>query len=540
MNTLDLLEIASSIVPDRIALLESSGDQRQATYSELRMRVGRLASAMEGLGVKRGDRVALLDVNSPAHVETYFACAAIDAIFVPVNFRARPRELAGMLASVEPALVVASPRYVDVVDEAVRQVRPGAIRMSTGPTGAQGWVDYETKLAARDPMDRPPDGGDESPTMVMFTSGTSARPRGVTLTHSSFCSYVLGNVTPAEPTSEERVAITVPLYHIAGVQVLMAGVYGGRVHVLQPQFEPAAWMQLVEHHRISRAMLVPTMMRAVVEHPDFDRYDLSSLRFITYGAAAMPVDVLEKAIERFPNASFINAFGQTESAATITMLGPEDHHLRGDPVEVEKKRRRLRSIGKPLPDVEVRIVGESGNDVAPGETGEIVARGARMMKGYWGSPDATRTVLQGGWLHTGDLGYQDGDGYIFLAGRAREFIKRGGEIISPEEVEEVLSSHPAVLEAAVIGVPDRAWGEVVHAVVALRPGAAVAAAELIEHCRRSIASFKKPERVHFVDQLPRTQLGKIMRSELRDRFAPPAAASGPCLPESGTKGRASE
>lgn len=520
MNTLDFLEIASSIVPERAALIETDGGERAYSYSELRARVMRLAGALEGLGARPGDRVALLDVNSSAHVEAYFACAALDAIYVPINFRARAFEVAGMFASVGPKFVIASSRYTQVVDEALRHSGVTAIRVAIGAPGAEGsWIDYAQAMAAAAPFDRTPAGGDDAPTMIMFTSGTSSRPKGVTLTHSSFCSYVLENVEPADPSSEERVIITVPLYHIAGVQVLMAGVYGGRSHVVQAQFEPRAWMQLVERHAVARAMLVPTMLRALVEHPEFVQHDLSSLRLITYGAAAMPVEVLEKAIELFPGARFINAFGQTESAATITMLGPEDHVLRGEPAVVEKKRQRLRSIGKPLADVEVRIVDASGVEVAQGATGEIVARGQRMMKGYWGSPESTRAALHDGWLHTGDLGYRDEEGYIFLAGRAREFIKRGGEIISPEEVEEVLSTHPAVLEAAVIGIPDRAWGEVVHAVVALRPSAAAEAGELIEHCRQRIASFKKPEHVHFVDRLPRTQLGKIMRAELRGRFS---------------------
>lgn len=519
MNTFDFLEIASSIVPERVALIESEAGERATTYSELRARVMRLAGALEKLGAKAGDRVSILDVNSSAHIEAYFACAALDAIFVPINFRARALEVAGMFQSVGPKFVIASSRYMRVVDEALSHNGAAAVRMAVGTPGVGGWIDYADAVAEAAPMDRSPAGGDDAPTMIMFTSGTSSRPKGVTLTHASFCSYVLENVEPADPSSEERVILTVPLYHIAGVQVLMAGVYGGRSHVIQAQFEPQAWMRLVERHAVSRAMLVPTMLRALVEHPEFAQHDLSSLKLITYGAAAMPVDVLERAIELFPTARFINAFGQTESAATITMLGPEDHVLRGEPEVVKKKRQRLRSIGKPLADVEIRIVDASGAEVAQGATGEIVARGERMMKGYWGSPESTHAALQGGWLHTGDLGYRDEDGYIFLAGRAREFIKRGGEIISPEEVEEVLSAHPAVLEAAVIGVPDRAWGEVVHAVVALRPGTDAEAGELIEHCRQRIASFKKPEHVHFVERLPRTQLGKIMRAELRGRFS---------------------
>jgi acyl-CoA synthetase (AMP-forming)/AMP-acid ligase II len=265
-------------------------------------------------------------------------------------------------------------------------------------------------------------------------------------------------------------------------------------------------------------MLVPTMLKALVDSESFDDRDLSSLQVVTYGAAAMPVEVLETAMEKLPGVQFINAFGQTETAATITMLTPDDHVLEGDAGEVARKRKRLRSIGRPLPDVEVRIVDESGDETAVGVTGEIVARGDRLMKGYWNSPEATAATILDGWLHTGDLGWRDEGGYIFLAGRAREFIKRGGEMISPEEVEETIELHPAVAESAVIGVEDATWGEVVHAAVVLSPGASASGEELIEFCRSRIAGFKRPEVVHFVDELPRNQLGKIMRGELRERF----------------------
>ena len=220
-------------------------------------------------------------------------------------------------------------------------------------------------------------------------------------------------------------------------------------------------------------MMVPTMIKMLLDHPDFHRYDLSSLEVITYGAAPMPRTVIERAIRAFPGARFINAFGQTETAATITMLPPEDHDLTGPPEEVERRTRRLSSIGRPLDDVEVRIVDDEGGVVPRGGVGHIVARGARLMKGYWRRADATAETVRDGWLYTGDLGYADEDGYIYLAGRAKDFIKRGGEMVSPEEVEEALRAHPAIDDAAVIGVPDADWGERVRAVVLLEAGASV-------------------------------------------------------------------
>ena len=280
-------------------------------------------------------------------------------------------------------------------------------------------------------------------------------------------------------------------------------------------------MRLVETERASRAMMVPTMLKMLMDHPKFRDRDLSSLQVITYGAAPMPVEIIRRAIAEFPGVYFINAFGQTETAATITMLPPEDHFLVGSEEEIEKKIRRLGSIGVPLDDVDVAIFDEDGDPVKQGDVGEIAARGARLMKGYWQQDDATTETIRNGWLFTGDLGYMDEDGYIYLAGRARDFIKRGGEMISPEEVEQVLQSHHAVEEAAVIGVPDLDWGERVRAIVVLKDGAAAAENDLAEHCRQRLASFKKPESVVFCDQLPRNPMGKVLKRLLREEFSYP-------------------
>jgi len=257
----------------------------------------------------------------------------------------------------------------------------------------------------------------------------------------------------------------------------------------------------------------------VIDHPDFAKYDLSSLRQITYGAAPMPFEVIKKAVEVLPGVRFMNAFGQTETASTITVLGPEDHDISGTPEEKEKKLKRLAtSIGRPMDDVEMRIADEAGNDLKPGEVGEIVARGPRVMSGYWKSPEATAAAIKDGWVHTGDMGWMDDEGYFYLAGRKKDMIIRGGENISPEEVEGVLQSHPAVEEAAVIGVPDKEWGEVVRAIVALKPGASASDSEIIEYCRLRLSSFKKPESVVFVEALPRNQLGKVLKTTLREQY----------------------
>ena len=387
----------------------------------------------------------------------------------------------------------------------------------------EGFLSYEDLVANASDEERFPTADDEDVTIIMFTAGTTGTPKGVMLSHNSFSSYILANVDPVDMDVAEKNILTVPLHHIAGIQAVMAAIYGGRTLVLQRQFDEEGWMKLVQDEKVDRAMMVPTMLKGLMDHDEFHDHDLSSLRVITYGAAPMPLEVIKRAIQEFPGASFINAFGQTETASTITRLPPDDHVLTGTPQEIEVKLKRLSSIGKALEDVEVRIAGEDGEPVENGDVGEVVARGARLMKGYWNLDEATADTIRGGWLYTGDLGYMDDDGYIFLAGRAKDFIKRAGEMISPEEVEQVLCSHPAIDEAAIIGVPDLDWGERVRAIVVPKPGKDVDEADVIEYCRQRLASFKKPESVVVVEALPRNTMGKVLKTELRERYSDPIA-----------------
>ena len=520
MNTSEFLMISAAIVPDRTAMVFEG---RRTTFEELQSGVNRLASALGAVGVSAGDRIAVLQVNTDSVIETYFAAAKLDAVFVPLNFRARADEVAYMVNDSGPKALLVGDRYMDMVESISDQLESveSLIAMDAMDEPREGWLSYAEMVEESEEADLWPLSDDDDLSVLMFTAGTTGFPKGVMLSHNSFSSYILSNVSPADPDVEESNILTVPLYHIAGMQAMMSAIYGGRSLIIQRQFEPAEWMSLVETERADRAMVVPTMLKMLMDHEDFHNHDMSSLRVITYGAAPMPVEVIRRAIVEFPNAQFINAFGQTETAATITMLPPEDHVLDGSPDEVERKLRRLASIGKPLADVEVRIVDENGADVSGGETGEIVARGDRLMKGYWGQESATAETIRGGWLFTGDLGYMDEDGYIFLAGRARDFIKRGGEMISPEEVEQALHSHPDIDEAAIIGVPDLDWGERVRALVVAKPGRDVDEADVIEFCRQRMASFKKPESVVVLSELPRNPLGKVLKRVLREEHSYP-------------------
>ena len=514
MNTPEFLLISSSICPDREAIIFEGN---RWSFSDLADRSNRLANALAGMGVGQGDKVGMLQVNCNECIEVYFATAKLGATYVPFNFRARAEELEFMINFSESSALFLGQRYVKMINSMREQI-PGMKNFVSVEGPAEGMLDYESVIAEADPEEVFTDIDDNDTSILMFTAGTTGQPKGVMLTHDNLATYVLNNVSPADPDIEEKNILTVPLYHIAGMQAVLAAVYGGRTLVVQRQFDPSDWMTLVETESVTRAMMVPTMLKQLMEHEEFPKRNLSSLQVITYGAAPMPVEVITKAIEVFPGTRFINAFGQTESASTITMLTPEDHVIEGTPGERAIKLKRLGSIGRALGDTEVKIFDEDGSEQPVDEAGEIVARGPRVMKGYWKAEEATNSTIRNGWLYTGDIGYMDEAGYIFLSGRAKDIIIRAGENISPEQVEATLHSHPAIDEAAVIGVPDPQWGEKVRAIVALKAGAQATEADIIEHCRGQLASFKKPESVIFVDSLPRNPLGKVLKRVLREEY----------------------
>jgi acyl-CoA synthetase (AMP-forming)/AMP-acid ligase II len=510
MNTVGFLAIPAGIVADQEALV--SGNDR-LTYADAFTRVRKLAGALARLGVGRGTRVAALHTNSHRYVEAYYATAMLGGVFIPVNYRAKRHELEHMLKSSEARVLFVGERYLADVD-ALRAALP-ELRTLVGFDVARGEMqDYERLLAAAPEHEEEADVDDDDVSILMFTSGTTSLPKGVMLRYGDFSAYVTANVELADGTPRGAALLCAPLYHIAGATNMMTTLWTGRRLVLMSQFEPRAWLDLVEQERITHAFVVPTMMKHLLDQPDLQRRDLSSLQILSYGGAPMPFPVIRRAIERFPkNVGFVNAFGQTETTSTLTLLGPEDHRLEGTPEEIEVRTKRLTSIGRPLPDVEVRVVGDEGGALPAGEVGEIHVRTPRAMKGYAGAKDSPFTA--DGWLPTRDMGWIDADGYLYVAGRKDDMIIRGGENIAPAEVEAVLISHPAIEETAVVGVPDDEWGQRVAAFVVLRPDASATADELAEFCRQRLASFKKPEVFQFLAELPKNPLGKILRRELR-------------------------
>lgn len=519
MNTTDFLSIAAAICPDRDCMVFEG---QRWTFAQTSERTNRLANALAKLGVGKGDRVGMLQVNCPQYVESYFAVAKLGAILVPLNFRAKDEELSFMMGHAGMKALLLGQRYAETLEKISPQLPDLRHRVVIDQPQKEVWF-YEDLIQSSPADEFTAEIGDGDVTVLMFTAGTTGRPKGVPLRHDGFVTYILDNVDPADPEIEEKNLLTVPLYHVAGIQAMLAAVYGGRTLVVMRQFEIKEWMETVQREKASRAMLVPTMLKMVVDYPDFSKFDLSSLKVITYGAAPMPFEVIKKAIQVMPGVRFINAYGQTETASTIAMLGPDDHVIQGTQAEQEKKWKRLASsIGRPLSDVEVKVVDEAGKPLPPLAVGEIRVKGARVMSGYWQDQDRTaQAVTQDGWLRTGDQGWLDEDGYIFLAGRGDDMIIRGGENISPEEIENVLYAHPKIEEAAVIGIPDSEWGQQPRALVVLKKGESAAEAEIIAYCHARLASFKQPRSVVFVDALPRNQLGKVLKNQLRKEFGQP-------------------
>ena len=518
MNTTDFLSISNAICPDRdLVIFEGKSWSFAETYD----RINRLSNGLASLGVEKGDRIGILQVNCNQYIEIYFAAAKIGAIFVPLNFRARAEELSYMIGNAEAKILFVGSRYLDMADTMLPQLPTIKECISIDDDNIKPY--YEDIISSASPDEIFTEIEDEDITILMYTAGTTGRPKGVPLRHNGFATYILDNVEPASPEIEERNLLTVPLYHVAGIQAMLAAIYGGRTLVTMRQFEVKEWLETVQREQATRAMLVPTMLKMIVDFPDFKQYNLSSLRVVTYGAAPMPLNVIQKAIDEFPGVNFINAFGQTETASTITTLGPEDHIIEGTVEERQQKLKRLTaSIGKPLADVEIKIVDEDGNSLPPMETGEILARGPRVMTGYWQDEEKTSQVMTSdGWLRTSDKGWIDEDGYIYLAGRADDMIIRGGENISPEEIENVLFLHPKIEDVSVIGVSDQDWGQQPRAVLVLKEGEQATPEEIMDFCKTKLASFKRPRSVIFVDSLPRNPMGKLLKKDLRAQYGQP-------------------
>ncbi len=485
-------------------------DDVELTFRQMEERATRLARALLEMGVEPGDRVAVFQTNCFQFCEMLYAIGIVGGIFVNLNFRLRENEVSYILNNCEPKVLILGDRYAGLIDN-IRENIPSLEHFLVIGNSASGMKNYESALALQPPEPLPlAPAGENDTACLIYTSGTTGYPKGAMLTHANIQTPLSDRYTFGEGT----LLLNVPMYHIAGVISVLLPLYRGDTLIVLPQFDTRVFLNIAEEKRVASTYLVPTMLQGILDHADFDGKDLSSLKSIGYGASPMPTSLLLRAREAL-DADYTNYFGMTESTGIISVLSPEDHRLEGSKETIEKKSRRLTGIGYPIPEGEVRVVDDQDHSVPIGEVGEIVVRGKKVMKGYWNKPRETEAALRGGWLHTGDLAKMDEDRYLYLAGRKKDMIIRGGENIYPVEIENVLHSHPKVLEAAVVGLPDEYWGEIVKAFIICKPGQQVEADEITEFCRTKLASYKKPAIVEFVTELPKNAMQKVLKHVLR-------------------------
>lgn len=487
-----LLEMAVDAMGDRVGYV--SGASR-LTYSELAARAGGAATLF---AASTCERVVLLDTNSEAVPIALFGAAIAGKPFVPVNYRLTDDQLRKIVGRTVPSLVIAGlgqAQRVAGIDGTEIVERDDLLRASADAVPAQA-ADLDPDAIA----------------VLLYTSGTTGEPKAAVLRHSNLTSYIFATVELASADESEAGLVSVPPYHIAGVSAVLSSTFSGRRLVYLEAFDPATWVATVDREQITHAMVVPTMLGRVLDVSAAAGSELASLRALSYGGGAMPLPVIRRAMEQLPHVGFVNAYGLTETSSTIAVLGPEDHRVAlasSDPAV----QRRLSSVGRASSAIELTIRDEHGDEVAPGERGEIWVRGPQVSGEYLG----TGGVLDG-WFNTRDAGEIDADGFLYVHGRLDDVIVRGGENLSPGEIEGVLVEHPAVAEAAVVGIPDVEWGERVVAAVVVRAGKTVTEQELRDWVKTRLRSTRTPERIEFRDELPANETGKILRRVLRDEL----------------------
>lgn len=482
------------------------------TWRQTDERISRLASALTAAGLGAGDRAAVMALNSVPHIEATAAILRVGAICVPVNFRMVAEEVAYVLGDSGAAVVLVDDAFAPVVEAARTPDVRAVLTLGSG---------YEARLAAAPTPAEPPVVADDAPAFIMYTSGTTGRPKGAVLSHRNLLLHAYSNIVTNGVSGDDRVGLSgAPLFHIAGVSGFCINLAMGATTVLTPSggFDPAAMVDLLERECVSSCFFVPAQWAAIVAVPGLAERDLSALRRCSWGAAPASTTLLRAMIDAFPQADIVTAFGQTECSPVTCLLRGED------------SIRKIGSIGKPIVNVEARIVDDDMNDVPPGEIGEIVYRGPLVMSGYWNKPEETAEAFRGGWFHSGDLVREDEDGYLFVVDRKKDMIISGGENIYCAEVENVLAAHPKIAEVALIGVADARYGEAPLAVIAPRDPADPPTVQDVEaFCRERLAAYKRPRDVVIVATLPRNPSGKVLKTRLRAEYGASAVVAAPAV-----------
>jgi len=487
---------------------------RTLTYAQLAERVGAFGGALTELDVDIGGRVGYLGVNSLAHVETWLAVPAFGRVIVDLNFRLAEEELAFMVEDAGIEVLIVDAHQLELgraLEERCRCIRHIVLDRAEP---ADCCLAYE-ELVGRPAVPAP--GADaQALAAISYTGGTTGQPKGVMLSHGNLLANARHNLLATGHRHGDRFLHVCPMFHVAGTANIYACTWVGAAQVVLPRFDAEAVAQAIERERITHTLLVPTMLAMLLDSPAGAEADFGSLRNLQYAASPISPHLQRRVLERF-ECEVAQFYGMTEAAPTVSHLSPEDHRLGVD--DVDPQRSRLASSGVPVPGVEVEIRGLDGEPLQPGAIGELWVRGPNVMLSYWNEPKATERALVDGWYRSGDAASMDPDGYIFIVDRLKDMIITGGENVYSTEVERVLAAHPAVLEAAVFGIPHDQWGEAVHAVVTVDEKAGVTAEDLQAHCRRAIAGFKVPRSIDLrLEPLPKSGAGKVLKTRLREPY----------------------
>ncbi len=499
--------------PDKVAVID--GDY-QATFSQHGDRVLRLASALESqLGVSRKDRFAVMAVNCHQYLELYHAAYLGAGVINPLNLRLAGKELDYIVRDSGTEVVFVDQHFAEMFDKAMKASGDSPIRKTVLIGEGDGPCDlrYEDLLASATP-EIPSEPEEDDPVVLMYTGGTTGLPKGVLVSQRAemlncyHCAMAFSRFKETEVSLMQT-----PMFHAASMVGVLATPFSGGTIVTLPMFEPGVVLDLIEKHSVTSTTMVPTMIGMMVNHPEFRPERIQSLEALTYGASPMPSALLDRLLEMLPDLELYQGYGMTESSSVLTVLGNEEHRIGG---------ARLRSVGRPVQGVILSIQDEEGNLLPTGERGEVCAKGGNYMTAYWNKTEATEEAFRGGWYHTGDAGYLDEGGYLFLVDRVKDMIVSGGENVYSSEVENAISGHPAVLQVAVIGIPDETWGEAVHAIVVPQPGVEITettAEEIIAFARESIAGYKVPKSIDFRQEpLPLSGAMKVLKRELREPY----------------------
>lgn len=504
MNVGHILAFAASRFPERIALIF---EDKKFSFREFNQRTNQFAQSLLRLGLQKGDKIAVLLYNSNPFVEIYLGTAKAGGVFTPINFRLAAEEILYILDHSDARFFVYGEEFIPVVQSIRSRLTKIEYFLSAGKEPYGRDLHYETLLAGSGNDDPNIPISEEDECQLMYTSGTTGRPKGAMITHGNVL-WNLFNIILGREEREGEISLVIgPLYHTAAlnnhfmIRVALPG-----TSILIKTFDPKQTMEIIAREKVTVISGAPAMFHHLLALPDIEKYDTRSITKCTTGSSILPEETKVRLLKLFPNIKGIyDVYGCTEASPCVTVLKAED------------SLRKKESVGPPLPFVQVKVVDEMGREIPVGEIGELICKGPNVMKGYYKDAQATRDALKGGWLHTGDLARLDDEGFVYIVGRKKDMIISGGENIYPREIEEVLYRHPKIQEAAVIGVPDPLWGESVKAFVVLKEGAAMSAEEVVEYCKSLLASYKKPKSVEFVKELPRNPSGKVLKSLLRNK-----------------------